>query len=171
MECKDIISRIKEKAYENVNKKIEEEREATESKIKNELKTIERCVEFIEKHLVFKKVNGNYVLATSDMFFYDYSKQPKYSYNSGVKIKENRRIYEPWFTVNGESYYEIRYIIGKYEEDFSRLTKRAEQMYETIRGLEESWKTLEQEQKSIKSLLEQYGDAVNKELYSYGEVW
>lgn len=171
MECKDIISRIKEKAYENVNKKIEEEREATESKIKNELETVERCVEFIEKHLVFKKVNGNYVLATSDMFFDDYSKQPKYSYNSGVKIKENRRIYEPWFTVNGESYYEIRYIIGKYEEDFSRLTKRAEQMYETIRGLKESWKTLEQEQKSIKSLLEQYGDAVNKELYSYGEVW
>lgn len=171
MECKDIISRIKEKAYENVNKKIEEEREATESKIKNELKTVERCVEFIEKHLVFKKVNGNYVLATSDMFFDDYSKQPKYSYNSGVKIKENRRIYEPWFTVNGESYYEIRYIIGKYEEDFSRLTKRAEQMYETISGLKESWKTLEQEQKSIKSLLEQYGDAVNKELYSYGEVW
>lgn len=171
MEGKDVISKIKEKAYENVNRKIEEERERTENKIKNELETVKRCVEFIENHLVFKKVNYNYVLATSDMFFEDYSKQAKYSFNQGVQIKENRRIYEPWFTVNGESYYEIRYIIGKYEEDFSRLNKRAEQMYETIRDLKESWGTLEKEQKSIKTLLEQYGNAVEKELYSFGEAW
>ena len=105
------------------------------------------------------------------MFFDDYSKQPKSPYSSGVKTKENRRNYEPWFTVNGESYYEIRYIIGKYEKDFSMLTRRADQMYETIRELKESWGKLEKEQKSIKSLLEQYGDAVDKELYSFGEVW
>lgn len=171
MEGKDVISKIKEKAYENVSKKLEEERERTENKIKNELETVKTCVEFIENHLVFKKINENYVLATSDMFFEDYSKEPKYGYDCGVKIKENRKIYEPWFKVNGENYYEIRYIIGRYEEDFSRLTKRAEQLYETIRDLKESWKNLEKEQKSIKSLLEQYNHIVDKELYSFGEMW
>lgn len=171
MEGKDVISKIKEKAYENVNKKIEEERERTENKIKNELETVKRCVEFIENHLVFKKINYNYILATSDMFFEDYSKQPKYAFDSGVKIKENRKAYEPWFKVNGESYYEIRYIIGKYEEDFATITRKAYQLHETIRNLKESWENLEKEQKSIKSLLEQYSVAIDKELYSFGEVW
>lgn len=171
MEAKDVISKIKEKAYENVNKKIEEERKITETKIQNELETVQRCVEFIENHLVFKKVNNEYILATSEMFFEDYSKDAKYSFNQGVKIKENRKYYEPWFSVNGENYYEIRYIIGRYQEDFSNLTRRADDMYKKIRDLKESWERLEKEQKSIKSLLEQYNNAVDKELYSFGEVW
>ena len=171
MQGKDVISKIKEKAYENVNKKIEEERERTENKIKNELETVKRCVEFIENHLVFKKMNGDYILATSDMFFEDYSKQAKYSFESGVKIKENRKTYEPWFTVNGENYYEIRCIIGRYEEDFSNLVSRGNRLYESINRLKEERDLLIKEQKSIKNLLEQYNDAIEKELYSFGDAW
>ena len=43
MDNKDIISRIKEKAYENVNRKLEEERKKTEDKINNESADVEKC--------------------------------------------------------------------------------------------------------------------------------
>ena len=38
---KEIISKIKEKAYENVNKKLEEERKETERKINDEIEVVE----------------------------------------------------------------------------------------------------------------------------------
>lgn len=38
---KEIISKIKEIAYENVNKKIEEEKKETERKINSELEIVE----------------------------------------------------------------------------------------------------------------------------------
>lgn len=171
MESKDIIAKIKEQAYENVNKKLQEEREKTETKIKGELDVVKRCVEFIENHLVFKKIDGTYVLATSDMFFEDYSKDCKYNFDKGVKVKENRRTYEPWFKVNGESYYELRYIIGKYEDDFRRFSQKVDRLYEAKRNLEEELNDMISKQKTVKRLLEQYSELTEKEGYSFGDMW
>lgn len=44
MNNQDIISKIKEHAYENVNKKIEEERKKTENKIAYELEYVSKCL-------------------------------------------------------------------------------------------------------------------------------
>ena len=52
---RDIISKIKEKAYENVNKKIEEERKETERKINSELEVVEEILGYIKNKLIFKK--------------------------------------------------------------------------------------------------------------------
>ena len=83
MDNKDIISKIKEKAYDNVNKKLEEERKRTEDKINNELSDVEKCLSYINNRLVYKIIaknyrTTNYLLADEDMFFDDYNKESKW---------------------------------------------------------------------------------------------
>lgn len=59
MNNKDIISKIKEKAYENVNKKIEEEKKETERKINSEIDRVEEILKYINNKLLFKNVGDN----------------------------------------------------------------------------------------------------------------
>ena len=45
--------KIKEMAYENVNKKIEEEKKETERKINSELEIVEETLKYIKNKLIF----------------------------------------------------------------------------------------------------------------------
>ena len=117
-----IIAKIKESAYENVNKKLEEERKKVEDKINNELIDVERCLQYIQNKMVFKIIKsswshtGIYVLADENTFFEDYSKEPKYSFDKGIKFaNSSSKPYEPLFNVNGEHYYDMRYIVRNYD--------------------------------------------------------
>lgn len=93
---KEIISKIKEIAYENVNKKIEEERKETERKINSELEIVETVLKYIKNKLLFKKVgdswrqNYEYEIVTEEIFFEDYSKESKSYWDKGIEIKEKR---------------------------------------------------------------------------------
>ena len=95
MNNKDIISRIKEKAYENVNRKLEEERKKTEDKINNELADAEKCLSYIKNRLVYKIIKENYrttnyVLADEDMFFDDYNKET--NWYKGIYFPHDEKI-------------------------------------------------------------------------------
>lgn len=159
MENKDIIAKIKEQAYENVNRKIEEERKKTENKIDKELDDVNKCIELINQKMIFKKKKNsysyNYVLATTDMFFEDYSKENT-SWNRGIKFPERKYKYMPYFTVNGEDYYDVRFIIGAYEEDVSNLKRRSENLWRTINEIESEMNDMIKEQHQVKKLLQEY---------------
>lgn len=162
MNNKDIISKIKEKAYENVNKKIEEEKKATERKINSEIDRVEEILKYINNKLLFKNVgdnwNGKYVLVTEDIFFQDYSNEPKESwYGRGIYINHERKNkYECFIKVNGEQYYDVRYIIRNYEETYENAKGRLQHLNEEFRKIEDYVKNLNAQELKIKSLLEKY---------------
>ena len=91
---KEIISKIKETAYKNVNKKLEEEKKEIERKINSELEIVEETLKYIKNKLIFKKVGDNwkykYVLVTEEIFFEDYSNEPKNSWNKGIESRYER---------------------------------------------------------------------------------
>lgn len=158
---KDIVSKIKELAYENVNKKIEEEKKETERKINEEIEIVEEILKYIKNKLLFKKVgdnwNGKYVLATEEMFFEDYNKKSEYNWRNGLLIKHNReKKWDEFIKVNGESYYDVRYIIRNYEEDFNYLDERLIRLKSEFREIEAKKDKLLKEEPKIKRLLEQY---------------
>lgn len=158
---KEIISRIKEKVYENVNKKLEEERKKTERKINNELEVVEEILKYIKNKLIFKKVGDNwkynYVLVTENIFFEDYSSEPKNNWNKGVEINHKREKYWDYFIkVNGNYYYDIRYIIANYKDDFETLDRRLNRLREDFSKIEEIEKNLLEQEPKIKKLIEQY---------------
>lgn len=158
---KDIISKIKEKAYDNVNKKLEEEKQKTEEKINSELDRVEEVLKYINNKLIFKEKgdswNCNYVLVTEEMFFDDYSKEGKYSWENGIKIKHKReRKYDPFILVNGESYYDIRYLIRNYEETFNNYNTRLQNLRDNFREIERKVEELKKKEPLIKRLIEEY---------------
>lgn len=158
---KEIISKIKEMAYENVNKKLEEEKKETERKINSELEIVEETLKYIKNKLIFKKVGDDwkhdYVLVTEEMFFEDYSNEPKNYWNKGIEIRYNReKKWDCFIRVNGNDYYDVRYIIANYEEDFDVLDKRLNRLREDFSNIEKVKKGLLEQEVKIKELLEQY---------------
>ena len=163
MSDKDIIAKIKASAYENVTKKLEEERKKTEDKINNELAQVERCLKYINNKMVFKIVKsswssvGEYILANENIFFEDYTEESEYNYIRGIKFYDSKsKPYEPLFTVNGASYYDMRYIIRNYEERFNECTRRLNNLRETYDRVEEMANVLIKQEPQIKKLIEQY---------------
>ena len=161
MNKNDIISKIKEQAYENVNKKIEEEKKATEAKINEELDVVEEILKYIKNKLIFKEIgdswNCNYILVTEEVFFEDYNKEPEYSWEKGIKINHNKeRKYDPFIKVNGERYYDIRYIIANYEQAFNGYKQRLQNLNESFREIEDKVKELKGREPAIKKLIEEY---------------
>lgn len=163
MENKEIISKIKELAYENVNKKLEQERLETERKISQDLENVSKCLKYIENRMVFKIIKDSfynpkkYVLATEEMFLEDYNKECGKYYEKGIKFKnKNDKPYYPIFEVNGESYYEIENVIYKYNEDFELYKNKLNRLTDSFHEIEEAVISLKLKEPMIKELLENY---------------
>lgn len=161
MESEKIISKIKATAYENVNKKIEEEKKETERKINIELKQVEEILKYIKNRLLFKIVNDykqEYKLVDENTFFQDYSKEPEHSWQrKGLKINyERTRKWEEFVQVNGESYYDVRYIIRHYEEEFETLKEKLNKLNESFREIEKQEEELLKQEPIIKKFIEEY---------------
>ncbi len=159
MKREDIISKIKELAYENVNKKIEEERLATEKKINREVETVEKILKYINNKLVYKDVGSYskiYILVNEKIFFEDYSKEVD-SWKKGIKICDSRsRDYDPVFVVNGEYYYDIRNIIGDYEQQYKKYSEKLYNLSDSFREIEKKVEELKKQEPAIKEMIAQY---------------
>ena len=167
-----IIAKIKENAYENVNKKLEEERKKVEDKINNELEYVERCLKYIENKMVFKIIKYNYSavkeykLADENTFFEDYSKETEYGWEKGIRFADSSsKPYEPLFKVNGEKYYDMRYIIKHYEETFNDYTRMLNNLRKQFNEVEEMANGLIKQEPHIKKLIEQYKQVEIDETY------
>ena len=161
-EQEKIIAKIKEAAYENVNKKLEEERKLVENKITNELVDVERCLQYINNKMVYKIIGDRYrtkeyVLADESMFFEDYTSEVKYNWDKGIKFYDtSSKPTEPLFKVNGESYYDMRYIIRNYEERFDLYSNKLNDLHDKFKEISEAAEELKKQEPHIKKLIEQY---------------
>lgn len=164
-----IVAKIKESAYENVNKKLEEERKKIEDKINNELKDVEKCLQYIKNKMVYKIIGDGYSvkeyrLANENTFFEDYNKESRW--DKGIKFANaNSKPYEPLFRVNGESYYDIRYIIRRYEENFNDYSDRLNRLREDFNKIKEAASELIKLEPRIKNLIKQYEQVEIDESY------
>lgn len=152
---KEIIEKIKAKAYENVNRKLEEERKKTEDKINNELADVEKCLSYIKNRLVYKTINKNYlpikyVLADEEMFFEDYNKEPKW--DKGIYFTEDKNYL---FRVNDEYYYDVRNLMKDYRKSFEKYHDDLARLNEKFIELEKGYEKLKAQELNVKSMIEQ----------------
>lgn len=170
-DTEQIIIKIKKKAQDNVNQKLEAEKQKIENKIMNELKLVEKCLEYIQNKMIYKKIEDKYnwnvkqyILATEEMFFEDYIKENGRNWNQGIFFDENSRLpHEPLFKVNGECYYDVRYIIRNYEETFRSFSDKLFKLQQEAELLTKAAKDLKQQESHIKNLLQQYEQIEIKE--------
>lgn len=170
-EQEKIIAKIKEAACENVNHKLEEERKRVENKINHELVDVERCLQYINNKLVYKIIGDwystkEYRLADENMFFEDYTKEVKNDWNRGIKFYDiSSKPTEPLFKVNGESYYDMRYIIKNYEEKFNRYAEQLNSLRDRFAEISKAADELKKQTPHIKKLIEQYKNVEIDESY------
>jgi hypothetical protein len=161
MEKKEIVDKIKSLAYENVNKKIEEEKKKTENKLNEEIDQVEKILKYINNKLLFKEIgerwNCNYKLVTEEIFFEDFNKEPEYDWKKGIKINfERKNKWDCFIEVNGERYYDIRYIIRNYEETFEFYNSGLELLRKSFNEIRDKAEELKMKEKAIKRLIQEY---------------
>lgn len=97
--------------------------------IEQDKEVISKAIKLINTHTLYKKIGNNnhyvYELATEEMFKNDYIKEPKNSWNKGIKFHVDsftERVNKGILEVNGETYYDIRYALNTYEKRVEKIT-------------------------------------------------
>lgn len=113
----------------NIEAKKNQELERIEKQIEQDKEVISKAIKLINTHTLYKKIGNNnhyvYELATEEMFKNDYIKEPKNSWNKGIKFHVDsftERVNKGILEVNGETYYDIRYALNTYEKRVEKIT-------------------------------------------------
>ena len=146
MEGKDLMSLAKSMA----DKKYELERQQWEKTISGELEEVQKAIEMVKSGLCYKKVvldggwTVRYEFATEEMLINDYLTEPKNRYTKrGItfQIFDEKKPWNCIFVVNGENYYDMRYILQRYEKDVieerNRIIRYNDQLNEIISKFDE----------------------------------
>lgn len=155
------IQKIRELALKSVNEKKERELKQIEQKINSEIDIVETVLKYIKNKLLFKikpeNYNGDFILVTEEMFFEDYNKTPKYSFENKLEIRHKRENNWDYFiNVKGEKYYDIRYLIRNYEQEYNNAKNQIDRLYDNIRNISDTVDFLKRKELKVKKLIQEY---------------
>ena len=143
--------------------KREQELERIEKQINEDKEVISKAIELINTHTLYKEISEKnhyvYELATEEMFKNDYIKEPKYSWEKGVKFRENEfdeRVNRGIIKVNGETYYDIRYALNSYEKYIEGLKSSLDCLKEQIKKKEKEMALLNKNFPTLKKAIEEW---------------
>ena len=155
-------AQIAEKQYEEIK--------AVKERIERDRETIVKAIQMVKEHTLYKKVKNpynysfKYVLATEEMLKEDYLKKPDSCYQKGIHFNDKDR-YNKYFgvilTVNGESYYDIRYALENYENTVKEKEQQAQRLNESIYKLKEDIASLYKEFPTLKKAVEEWQEYQN----------
>ena len=169
----NIYNKITNLVDKNIQAKIDSEMSRIHDAVNKDKETVELCLDMIQKNLVYKDIaqygwGHRYILATPEMFFEDYLKEVE-SYRKGVKFTEYKKdsdnyLYYGVFQVNGERYYDMRYLLRKYEKDvkntLDKLNLERDRLHEICNEYEEAVKSWPE----VKKLVEDWNKKTEGEI-------
>ena len=155
---------LKELIEAQIEAKKNQELERIEKQIKQDKEVITKAIDLINTHTLYKKVvdsSGHYVykLATEEMFKKDYLKEPKYTYERGVKFHLNAfdvGVNKGIIEVNGENYYDICYALNTYENNVKNLRNSLKFLEELIKEKEKDLEILNAQFPTLKKAIEEW---------------
>lgn len=154
--------KILAKSEELIAERIRLENEQAQERANADREKIEKAIDLIKNNLLYKKVKKGYsgeqyVLATEDMFYEDYTSNTEYVWQRGITYtggKDNTDyIYSGVFKVNGERYYDIRYIIKEYENNLKKTSEKIKSYGDKLRDITDEYEKLVKEAPRIKALI------------------
>ena len=168
----DIEQKLLKLAEENVNKKMEEERKASELKIKKEIKDVKFILELIEKKMLYKKIGDwknpiKFEMITKEIFWNDYTTKPKDKWRAeGITIKE----WDNWgfdnynlkIEVNGIKYEHIGYIVTDFINELKEEQRRIATITNGLYELEKHFEELKKQEKNIIGFVNDYNETKKK---------
>ena len=165
---KDVTDNLLEIAQKMADEKLGEEKERVVEKIRNELDDVKKAVEMVRSGLCYKEVDQygvkRYLFATEEMLIHDYLTEPVNSYiSSGLRFNEDTIGHGYIFIVNGIYYYDMRYLLNRYEKDVKKEKNRITGYNDRLDELIREFKRLLEEHEAIKKMLEDWSKRQNCE--------
>ena len=157
------VDNLLETAQKMADKKIEQQKKKITEKVNQELDDVKTAVEMVKSGLCYKVEDDGwcrrYVYATEEMLIKDYLSEPKNGYcRRGVSF-EDYDPKSPWrciFTVNGYHYYDMRYILEKYEKDVIEERNRITRYNDSLTTMINEFDRLVREHRAIKRMLDDW---------------
>ena len=147
------MENVKEKLFEIAKEKVEQklkaEREKEEARISGEIDKVKFILELIDKKMLYKRIGDwcdyKYEMITQEIFFEDYSKEPKNSYDKKLEIKDldwDLDNYHLQIEVNGIKYYHIGSLIKDFEEQMKKKTEQIDYITRNLSDLKKEFDEL-----------------------------
>jgi len=160
---KNIKEEIFKRMQENINKKMEIVKQQAQEQADEDKEKVEKAVEMISKRLVYKQIGKyyydyKYILATEEMFYEDYLKESKW--DKGIKFYESEKdnFYRGIFSVNGENYYDMRFLLNKYAEDVKKSVSTLEYQRDKLYEIKHQYESLVSKWPEIKKLISDWNN-------------
>ena len=164
MSEKKTVDNLLDIARGMLDKKLEQQKAAVRDQINNELNSVRDAIQMVKSGLCYKITeengwNKHYIYATEDMLITDYLSDPKNSYcRRGISFEEPD-IKAPWkavFTVNGYRYYDMRYLIQRYQKDLEAEKNRILRYGDTLNDMIREFDRLVEEHRAVKKMLDDW---------------
>lgn len=156
------VDNLLEIAQKMADEKLAKEKQRVTEKINSELSDVEKAIEMVRSGLCYKEVDEygvkRYLFATEEMLVHDYLSEPKNSYTEkGIRFNADlKNGYDHIFRVNGIYYYDMRYILEKYQNDVIKEKNRITGYNDRLNELIREFDRLLEKHKAIKKMLDDW---------------
>lgn len=164
----DIKTKVLEITNKALQERIEQETMQAKEQAEKDAEIVSRAIELIQKNLMYKEVKESYythyVPATEEMFFEDFLKKPDYEWSAGIKFnddtdKSKTAYLHGSFSVNGERYFDMRYLLNKYVSDVESVKRRISNYRDQLNDMINAFDRLVEQRPKIKRMLEEWRES------------
>ena len=171
-----ILEAIRIQTEKNLELKRVAEIKRLDQSLNKEKDDVAKILGLIHDNLLYKKDpinrygnNYHYEIVTEKQFFKDYTTEPENSYISkGIvwndEWNDNKNCYRSVVSVNGNRYFDMRYIIWNYEDSVHRMEGLVEAAKKKVREVEEEAEKLHEEYPRIIKMMHKWADEQEKRL-------
>lgn len=150
-------AQIAEKQYQEIQK--------IKERLEQDKKVLEEAINLVNTHTLYKVVEGpyhrgkTYKLVTEEMLKEDYLKEPKSYHRAGISFDydyDSGYCNKGIMKVNGETYYDIRYALKRYEKAIAEKERSIDYLNEKITDLKKDLEALHKTFPSLKQAIEEW---------------
>ena len=161
----DVLEKIRKLTEKNLEEKRLAEIGRLGETLQKEQKDVEIILTMIHDRLFFKKEDSyskyKYRVITEEEFLKDYTTEPKSKYTSkGIWWNENwndgKNCYQSVVSVNGISYFDMRYIMWAYEQDIDNVRRSATNLKNRIIEIENQAKKIQEQYPAIVQMMKDW---------------
>ena len=161
----DIKAKVLEITSKALQERIEQETLQAKEQAERDAEIVSRAIELVQENLMYKEVKEgfytHYVPATEEMFFKDFLKKTGYEWNAGIKFNDNKDTKKPSylhgsFSVNGERYYDMRYLLDKYVSDVESVKRRISNYSDQLNDMINEFGRMVEQRPKIKQMLREW---------------
>lgn len=169
MEGYSINDEIRTLAEKQIEEKRQAELESLSHQIEKERSSINKLLKMISEQLLFKhdekdRYSKKYIIVTPEIFKEDYVREPENKYTAkGIvwneEWNEGKNCYLNVVKVNGICYYDMRFLMYRYEKNIDDLVSRANHVLGEVAEVEDKLRQVKEEYPAVVKMMHDWAES------------